>query len=226
MRGILYLDLDNFPAAAPYDKALEEFHHAEELRILARKAFGDVEQLARLPLETQQSHILIPCPKLTKTKNSTDMRLSVEIMKDLLTNPSVDVFIIGSADTDYIPVMKEVKERGKECIILTNNTTHLNTALTDMADQIIVCEAAATKPKRDKHSRAKIQELLGKMFSKTKESCVPISGINDYFVNNGYNFKAHGYVSFKQCMSTCVDTGRYEFDFDAGILMLKKPLKG
>jgi len=225
MRGILYLDLDNFPATAPYDKALEEFHHAEELRILARKAFGDVEQLARLPLETQQSHILIPCPKLTKTKNSTDMRLSVEIMKDLLTNPSVDVFIIGSADTDYIPVMKEVKERGKECIILTNNSTHLNSALTDMADQIIVCEAAATKPKRDKHSRAKIQELLGKMFAKTKENCVPISGINDYFVNNGYNFKANGYVSFKQCMSTCVDTGRYEFDFDAGILMLKKHVK-
>jgi hypothetical protein len=53
---------------------------------------------------------MIPCPKLTKTKNSTDMRLTVEVMKDLLTNESVDVFIIASADTDYIPVMKEVYE--------------------------------------------------------------------------------------------------------------------
>jgi len=223
MRGIVYLDLDNFPATVPYEKALTEFHHAQDLRIVSRKAFGDLEQLGRLPLETQQSHSLIPCPKLTKTKNGTDMRLTVEVMKDLLTNMSVDVFIIASADTDYIPVMKEVKERGKECVILTNNTTHLNSALTDMADQIIICEQAATKPKRDKHSRAKLAELLGKLFAKTKEFVLPISGLNDHFVNNGYNFKAHGYVSFKQCMSTCVDMDRYILDFDSGIIMLKEP---
>jgi len=224
MRGIVYLDLDNFPATAPYEKALAEFHHADELRILARKAFGDVDQLGRLPLETQQSHTMIPCPKLTKTKNGTDMRLTVEVMKDLLTNASVDVFIIASADTDYIPVMKEVKEKGKECILLTNNTTHINAALTEMADQIIYCEQSATKPKRDKHSRAKIAELLGKLFNKSKEDVLPISGLNDYFVNNGYNFKANGYVSFKQCMSTCVDTNHYTIDFDSGIILLNEPV--
>jgi len=226
MRGIVYLDLDNFPATAPYEKALAEFHHTNDLRIISRKAFGDVDQLGRLPLETQQSHTMIPCPKLTKTKNGTDMRLTVEVMKDLLTNSSVDVFIIASADTDYIPVMKEVKERGKECVILTNNKTHLNSTLTETADQIIVCEQAATKPMRDKHSRAKISELLVKAFSKSKDHIIPISGINDYFVNNGYNFKAHGYVSFKDCMMRCVDTDKYILDFDSGIITLNNSKKG
>lgn len=223
MRGMLYLDLDNFPASAPYEKAIEEFHHTEELRILAKKAFGDMDQLSKLPLEKQQSHILIPCPKLTKTKNSTDMRLSVEIMKDLLTNSSIDVFIIGSADTDYIPVMKEVKEKGKECVILTNSANGLNSALTDMADQIIICETTANRPKRDKHSRAKIAELLGKLFAKGKEDSVPIHGINDYFNNNGYNYKAHGYTTFKQCITTCLDGNKYLVDFDAGVLVKKGP---
>lgn len=224
MRGILYLDLDNFPASVPYEKALDEFY-SNDLRILAKKAFGDMDQLSKLPLETQQSHILIPCPKLTKTKNSTDMRLGCEIMKDLLTNNHVDVFVIASADSDYVPVMKEVKERGKECVLLTQNTNSLSAVLTDIADQVIVCEAAATKPKRDKHSRAKISELLGKLFAKQKEDVVPVSGLNDYFINHGYNFKAHGYVSFKQCMSTCLDMNTYVIDFDSGIIMLKKGRK-
>lgn len=224
MRGILYLDLDNFPASVPYEKALDEFYsQGNDLRILAKKAFGDIDQLSKLPLETQQSHILIPCPKLAKMKNSTDMRLGCEIMKDLLTNQHVDVFVIASADSDYVPVIKEVKERGKECVILTQNAHSLSSVVTDVADQVIVCEAAATKPKRDKHSRAKISELLGKMFAKLKEDVISVSGVNDYLTNNGYNFKAHGYVSFKQCMSTCLDTNVYIIDFDAGILMLKKP---
>jgi len=222
MRGIVYLDLDNFPVTAPYEKALTEFHHAKELRILSRKAFGDVEQLGRLSLETQQTHTMIPCPKLTKTKNSTDMRLTVEVMKDLLTNESVDVFIIASADTDYIPVMKEVKERGKECVILTNQTAHVNAALISIADQLIVCEQSATKPNRDKHSRSKLAELLGKLFNKSKDSSLPISSLNDYFVNNGYNFKAHGYVSFKECLGQCINETNYEINFDAGTIRSKK----
>lgn len=221
MRGVVYLDLDNFPSNTQCEKALEEFCSTSEseLRILAKKAFGDLDQITKLPLEAQQSYSLIPCPKLTKTKNSTDMALTVEIMRDLLTNPSIDLFIIASADSDYIPVMKEVKEKGKEVIILTQNNANLSSALVETADQIIVCES--TKPNRDKHSRAKISELLGKLFSKQKDSIISISRINDYLVHNGYNYKAHGYTSFKQCMNKCVDTKTYEFDFDSGILTLK-----
>lgn len=225
MRGIVYLDLDNFPHDAPYEKAIEEFSYTQELRIIAKKAFGELEQLSKLPLEKQQSHIMIPCPKVAKTKNSTDMRLGVEVMKDLLTNPSIDVFIIGSADADYIPVIKEVQEKGKECIILTSNTNAMAASVTEIADQIIVCEKSANKPKRDTHSRAKISELLGKLFAKSTEDVQPVARLNDYLVNNGYNFKAYGYVSFKQCMSTCLDTKEYEINFDSGILMRRHPRK-
>lgn len=219
MRAIVYLDLDNFPTTLPYEKTLQDFHGgSEDLRILQWKAFGDLDQLAKLPLEKQQSHTLIPCPKLTKKKNSTDMRLSVEIMKDLLSNSSIDIFIIASADSDYIPVIKEVKERGKECILLTQNHDHISEAMTEIADQILVCEKQASKPVRDRTSRAKIQELLGRLFSKTQEKQIAVSGLNEYFLTNGYNYKAHGYKSFKQCMSTCLDARRYEIDFDAGLL--------
>jgi hypothetical protein len=54
-----------------------------------------------------------------------------------------------------------------------------------------------------------------------KEDTVPISGVNDYLSNNGYNFKAHGYVSFKQCMKTCVDANKFMVDFNDGTLTMK-----
>jgi uncharacterized LabA/DUF88 family protein len=219
MRAMAYLDLDNFPHTLPYEKTIEDFQSgSEDIHVLQWKAFGDLEQLSKLPLEKQQTHTLIPCPKLTKKKNSTDMRLSVEIMKDLLTNHSIDTFIIASADSDYIPVIKEVKERGKECILLTQNQDHISEAMTEIADQILVCEKQTNKPVRDRASRAKIQELLGKLFSKTQESQIAVAGLNSYFTSNGYNYKSHGYKSFKQCMTTCLDKKRYEIDFDAGLL--------
>jgi predicted solute-binding protein len=114
--------------------------------------------------------------------------------------------------------MKEVKEKGKECIILTNQTAHVNSALTAVADQLIFCEQKATKAVRDKHSRAKIAELLGRLFNKSKECVLPISSLNDYFVNHGYNFKAHGYVSFKECLEECINEINYRIDFDEGTI--------
>jgi hypothetical protein len=114
--------------------------------------------------------------------------------------------------------MKEVKEKGKECIILTNQTAHVNSALTAVADQLILCEQKATKAVRDKHSRSKLAELLGRLFSKSKESVLPLNSLNDYFVNNGYNFKAHGYVSFKDCLGQCINESNYSVNFDEGTI--------
>lgn len=225
MRGMLYLDLDNFPHTLPYEKTLEDFHGGEDLKLLARKAFGDLDQLGKLSAEKQKSHILFHCPKLTKTKNSTDIRLSVEVMKDLLTNPSIDAFIIASADTDYVPVMKEVKERGKECILLTQSSDSISDSLAEVADEILVCEKQATKPTRDKASRAKCQEILGKLFHATKDSQLQLASLNSHFITNGYQFKAHGYKSFKQFLTTCVDSHKYDISFETGLLLLKEPQK-
>jgi hypothetical protein len=163
---------------------------------------------------------------LTKAKNSTDMRLSVEIMKDLLTNSSIDAFIIASADTDYVPVMKEVKERGKECILLTQSNDHISDALADIADEILVCRKEVTKPTRDKAGRAKVQEVVGKLFHASKENQIILSSLNSHFMSNGYDFRTHGYKSFKQFLTTCIDTSKYEVNFDTGLLLLKQPVTG
>jgi hypothetical protein len=119
--------------------------------------------------------------------------------------------------------MKEVKERGKECILLTQSNDSISDALAEVADEILVCEKQATKPTRDKASRAKLQEILGKLFHSTKELQLPLSSLNSHIISNGYQFKAHGYKTFKQFLTTCIDTNKYDVSFETGLLLLKEP---
>jgi uncharacterized LabA/DUF88 family protein len=217
MKAILYIDLDNFPIKENYQNMLNELNVNYEIKLLSKKIFGELELLKNLQLDIQQSHMLIPCPKLTKHKNGTDIKLTIEIMKDLFTNQSVETFIIASADTDYIPVIKEIKEQGKEVILLKDKNTYLNSVLKDAADQVIECDSN----KSDTVSKSKllINDLINKLFIKNNNSnTYNIGAINDYLMKNKYYYKDYGFKTFKQAITTCIDAKKYQLDFSTEIL--------
>jgi uncharacterized LabA/DUF88 family protein len=52
-------------------------------------------------------------------KNSSDLELTVNALRDLFRNPNIDVFVIASSDRDIIPLLKEIKYENKLSFIIT-----------------------------------------------------------------------------------------------------------
>jgi uncharacterized LabA/DUF88 family protein len=218
MKAILYIDLDNFPIKESYQHTLTDLNENYDIRFLSKKIFGEMELLKNLQLDIQQSHVLIPCPKLTKYKNGTDIKLTIEIMKDLFTNKSVDTFIIASADTDYIPVIKEIKEQGKEVILLKDKNTHLNSVLKETADQVIECDS--NKSDNIYKSRLIINNIIDILFTRNNNGSgtYNISTINDHLMKHKYYYKDYGFKTFKHTMITCIDSKKYKLDFNTELI--------
>ena len=216
MKAILYIDLDNFPIKDSYQNTLNDLIVNYDIRLLSKKIFGEMEVLRNLQLDVQQSHILIPCPKLTKYKNGTDIKLTIEIMKDLFTNNSIETFIIASADTDYIPVIKEIKEKGKEVILLKDKNAHLNSVLKEAADQVIECDS--NKSDNISKSNLIINNIIDTLFITNNSHTYNISAINDHLIKYKYYYKDYGFKSFKNAIIASIDSKKYSLDFNKELI--------
>jgi hypothetical protein len=216
MKAILYIDLDNFPIKDSYQNTLNDLIVNYDIRLLSKKIFGEMEVLRNLQLDVQQSHILIPCPKLTKYKNGTDIKLTIEIMKDLFTNNSIETFIIASADTDYIPVIKEIKEKGKEVILLKDKNAHLNSVLKEAADQVIECDS--NKSDNISKSNLIINNIIDTLFITNNSNTYNISAVNDHLIKYKYYYKDYGFKSFKNAIIASIDSKKYSLDFNKELI--------
>ena len=216
MKAILYIDLDHFPIKDSYQHTLNDLNVHYYIKLLSKKIVGEMELLKNLQLDIQQSHTMIPCPKLTKYKNGTDIKLTIEIMKDLFSNNSVETFIIASADTDYIPVIKEIKEKGKEVILLKDKNTHLNSLLKEAADQVIECDS--NKSDDIYKSNLIINNIIDTLSAKSTTAKYNIGAINDNLIKYKYYYKDYGFKTFKNAMITCVDTRKYKLDFNTELI--------
>lgn len=51
-------------------------------------------------------------------KNGSDVRLTIDVMEYMTTFPGIDLIVIGSGDTDFIPLIQRLRMYGKEVIVL------------------------------------------------------------------------------------------------------------
>jgi uncharacterized protein (TIGR00288 family) len=51
-------------------------------------------------------------------KNGSDVRLAVDVMELLFLQPSISTFILGTGDTDFIPLLQKIRAYNKKVIIL------------------------------------------------------------------------------------------------------------
>ena len=125
MSSFLYCDNDNIQykdSCGFIDKLLPNNS------IVCYKIFGSVNELAKIDEECRAKHEYIVCSKpITKggDKNSSDIRLCIEVMDDLIIHPNIHTIIICSNDTDFIPLCQRIRKTGRHCwlIIDTKNTS-------------------------------------------------------------------------------------------------------
>jgi uncharacterized protein (TIGR00288 family) len=90
--------------------------------VLIKKAFADwnkppcnqyVEDLRLRAFDL----IFLPQTSLSG-KNGADLRMTIDAMEDMWDKPLLDVFFLGTGDTDFIHLIRKIKERGKEVVVL------------------------------------------------------------------------------------------------------------
>ena len=160
---MIYYDLDNIPYHTCIE-GLAIITERSDIRILSQKVFGDMDQIEeQITHKIQQSHKLILCPKpLSQKDNCTDINLVVEVMADLYTNPAIDIFIISSCDSDYIPLCKKIQELGKDCWLIISSKKRTSKSVYEIFDYVIDIGEKRKKEEDDDSEKEKEKEKAQK----------------------------------------------------------------
>lgn len=88
------------------------------LRILLGRAYGDFD---RLPSVQGPLQLMGFEPRFTLAsphKGSSDIALSLDALEVLLTREEVSTFVIMAGDRDYLPIIRRIRERAKEVLVV------------------------------------------------------------------------------------------------------------
>ena len=120
---VIYIDNDNIKFSK-YEKIIYNLFSNFNR---TTKIFLNENDLINLNNVIKLKYNIYMCNSPVKSKNSADISLVIECMKDLYTN-KYDKFIIISNDTDFIPLCKEIRSNNKKCILCYdgNFNTYLN----------------------------------------------------------------------------------------------------
>jgi uncharacterized LabA/DUF88 family protein len=128
---MVYIDFENIsellkksghdPLEMNFFKVIQEKLKTIGLNIIDIIVFGNFEKdtangkqqtlLRAMGLQTRHAS--------NNGKNSSDLELTVNALRDLFRNPNIDVFVIASSDRDIIPLLKEIKYENKYSFIIT-----------------------------------------------------------------------------------------------------------
>ena len=112
----LFIDCENV-SHKHIDTIIEELANYGEVNI--RKAYGDWknpslngwnEKLFDYSLEP------IHQPPYTTTKNASDIKMTVDIMKVMCQNNNIDIIALATSDSDFTPLVTEIKSQGIQVI--------------------------------------------------------------------------------------------------------------
>ena len=129
MTTMVYIDNDNLQFSK-YEKVLTDFFLKKNVFF---KIFINEYDLSRIDESLKNKHKFIVCNN--NGKNSLDIAITIECMKDLMKNRSIYTFVIVSNDSDFIPLCKEVKEYGKTCYLFVDRQP--NNGAKDAYDRIV-----------------------------------------------------------------------------------------
>ena len=126
-----------------------------------------------------------------KGKNSTDLKICVDVMEDLYKNKHITMFCIVTSDSDYIHLVSKIKCENKSIICVSNQ---MNDILSKVCDEYIVIDIDTNKVNREH-----IKEI--DLLLEDKES-INISIINDILKEKyEFDYKKLGYKNMYNYLS-------------------------
>ena len=118
--NVFLIDADNLSMPEWID---ESFQKIETLvgEVSVRRAYGCAEKLKGLE-DVIQRYAIRPYHNLYLTKNTTDIALAADAMELACQARTPKTVFIGSGDTDFLPLVVRLRERGIHTVCITDRS--------------------------------------------------------------------------------------------------------
>ena len=138
-----------------------------------------------------------------QSKNSSDISLTIDAI-DLLYSAPVDVFVIVSSDSDFVPLVNKLRSAGKTAIG-AGRRGHSSPTLVKSCDRYIYLEdepkpAAQSQRRRRRASEPNAESLLRRAINASMDSEGVVGGSRLYQtmqrIDPSFSYKALGHSTF------------------------------
>ncbi|MFT7860012.1 MAG: NYN domain-containing protein [Sulfurimonas sp.] len=191
----LFIDCENI-SHDYIDKIIEELANYGEVNI--RKAYGDWQSknLSRWR-EKLFDYSLEPIfqPPYSTNKNATDIKMTVDIMKVLCQNNNVNYVALATSDSDFTPLVTEIKSQGVQVIGFGEEKT--SNVLQKACTEFI--EVGKKVPENNLQKNTKLINILKNAIRHKKgdDDFANVSDVGSYLKNqNASTAKKYGYKTW------------------------------
>lgn len=126
-------------------------------------------------------------------KNSTDIRLMLDMIKEYYSNPIIDTYLIMSSDSDFYHIATFLRSCGKK--VICYGESHTPPMLKNVCDEFVLC-----KKKKIEQKKITIEDNLNINFSDEENLYNEIRKIDLYSVSKSElkNSKLNQYYYYKE----------------------------
>ena len=225
----IYLDFENLAISAetvypsrdkPLDIGPLVDYATTKGVICSRKAYADWSKDIFAQYQNRlmdQGFELIHLPETNlQGKNGSDVRLAVDVMEYMEFFPEIDTLLIGSGDTDFIPLIQRLRTKGKSVVVVGFEHS-VGTLVKRNSDEFKALEDLIGAPEEespsfglsDEPTIAKGRNLLIRYIrsSSNKDEPILMSQLKQQLLRLDPSFseKEMGFSSFKQFILSLLD---------------------
>lgn len=207
----LYIDADNVSPDI-IDMLMDK---AKEFgRVSIRYIYGDFskqEMCGWKHASTKYGIQQILVPSLSG-KNSTDIKICIDIIDSVHRRPFIDTYIIATSDSDFIHIAYKLKDYGKEVYFITDYC--INKHIIPVCDGHTIIGNYSSESDVDNGDDDALDTILKKIDELLDDKPINLSKLNQDLINMmGFNYKHFGASSMIKFVDKyCKDKYKYTID--------------
>jgi uncharacterized protein (TIGR00288 family) len=128
-------------------------------------------------------------------KNSTDIKLMLDMIKEYYNNPIIDTYIIMSSDSDFYHIATFLRSSGKK--VICYGEKHTPPMLKNVCDEFILCKKTRKPEKLEKTEKSKKPKIILETYDDEENLYQDIIQIDNYIIDkseiNNNNWKNYYY---------------------------------
>ena len=211
------------PAILDLDSIMEFINSIGVVNINRAYANWAYLQAYNEPLQSHSIDLIQLFPRTRAGKNGSDIRMSIDIIQDLVQSAHIDTVVLIGGDSDYIAVSQKVRQMGKQIIGIGLQETTSRFFVTSCNEfkfySSLLVRSSAHQPEADEEAGADLDEaktLLRKAIQTLTDSSggntVVKAAIKPMLVRLDPTFDEgnYGFKTFSKLMEACGDIIRME----------------